>query len=515
MKAKRRQKAAPAERVSVRVEPTTNLGSQLWEAANALRGPVDPADFKNYIFPLLFFKRISDTWTAERRAVEAKYPERPARWSDSISFRFQLPEGCHWSDLRKATENVGVHLQRMLDRIEEANPEILAGIFGDVAWGNKERLPEVALLKVIDIFNGIPLGPDSVGNDVLGGAYEYLLKQFADASGKKAGEFFTPRGVVRLLTRILDPQPGESIYDPACGSGGMLVESVNEVREAGGDTRTLRIYGQEVNLTSSAISRMNLFLHDIEDFKVMTGDTLRSPKFTEPGGNLSQFNVVMANPPFSLKSWGVESWADDPWHRAFCGVPPAAYADYAFIQHMVSSMRVEDGRVGVVMPHGVLFRGGVEKEIRRCLLQSDRLEAVIGLPKALFYNTSIPACILVFRANKDTRRRGGVVFVDGSGEFVKDRAQNRLEEANGEAVLQAYREAARGDKQIARVPRAFVELSEIAGNDWDLNIGRYLKLAVGNEIGALEAISQLFEAQARYHKAEADLLANLKEAGYA
>ena len=315
--------------------------------------------------------------------------------------RFAVPDGCHWADLQKVSTNVGVALQNILDRLAEANPETLAGIFGDVAWANKERLPESALLNLIDAFDRLTLNRTVVPNDMLGAAYEYLLREFADASGKKAGEFFTPRAVVHLLVRILEPQAGEAVYDPACGSGGMLVETINEIREAGGDSRTLRLYGQEVNLTTAAIARMNLFLHDLEDFRIVRGDTLRDPRFLQRSG-LRKFDVVVANPPFSLKNWGADTWANDPYGRAFCGVPPAGSADLAWVQHMVSSMKRDTGRVGVVMPHGVLFRGGVEKTIRRCLLEQDRLEAVIGLPPNLFYSTSIPACLLIFKADKST-----------------------------------------------------------------------------------------------------------------
>ena len=299
------------------------LESRLWAAANSLRGPVDPSDFKAYIFPLLFYKRISDTWDAEHAAAEAKWGDDLDGEIEADYHRFTIPDGCHWADLRRVHENVGVALQKILDRIQQANPETLAGIFGDVAWGNKDKLPETSLLNLIDAFGTLDLSPDRVGHDILGDAYEYLLKQFADESGKKAGEFFTPRAVVRLLTRILDPQPTDSVYDPACGSGGMLVETANEVIEAGGSVRQMRFYGQEVNLTTAAIARMNLYLHDIEDVRVVRGDTLRQPKFLDNKGRLEKFDIVIANPPFSLKNWGADTWVSDPWGRASCGVPPA------------------------------------------------------------------------------------------------------------------------------------------------------------------------------------------------
>lgn len=325
------------------------LESRLWDAANSLRGPVDPADFKAYIFPILFFKWISDTWDWEHAQAVEEFGSDLNEEIEADYHRFVVPADAHWAELRKVTENVGVELQKMLDKLQAANPTKLASIFGDVAWGNKERIPETSLQNLIDTFDRLRLDPESVSHDMLGNAYEYLLRQFADESGKKAGEFFTPRSVVRLITRILDPQPGESMYDPTCGSGGMLVEGINEIREAGHDIHTLRIYGQEVNLTTSAIARMNLYLHGIEDHQILRGDTLRAPKFKVQNG-LARFNVVIANPPFSLKKWGSESWNNDSWGRALWGVPPANSADYAFIQHMVRSMNPENGRLELSCP---------------------------------------------------------------------------------------------------------------------------------------------------------------------
>ena len=488
------------------------LESRLWAAANSLRGPVDPADFKSYVFPLLFFKWVSDTWDLEHAAAIADFGEDLDAEVEADYHRFAVPDGCHWADLRKVSTNVGVALQNILDRLAEANPETLAGIFGDVAWANKDRFPEPALLNLIDSFNRLTLNRTVVPNDMLGAAYEYLLREFADASGKKAGEFFTPRAVVRLLMRILDPQPGETVYDPACGSGGMLVETINEIREAGGDSRTLRLYGQEVNLTTAAIARMNLFLHDLEDFRIVRGDTLRDPRFLQRSG-LRKFDVVVANPPFSLKNWGADTWANDPYGRAFCGVPPASTGDFAWVQHMVSSMK-PTGRVGVVMPHGVLFRSGIEKTIRQCLIKQDSLEAVIGLPPNLFYSTSIPACLLIFRADKPLVRRNGVVFIDGSSCFTKGRNQNQLGDDDVTAIVTAYRrgEAPHGVEQIQV---RFVEHAEIKDNSWDLNLTRYLRTATVEGVSIDAALANLAEAQAVLHEAEKRLNERLKAAGYA
>ncbi len=484
------------------------LESRLLAAANSLRGPVDPADFKQYVFPLLFLKRLSDNWDAVQGEAEADYAPVPVPKAAYKDYhRFDIPTGCHWSDLRKVTENVGYALQVILDRIQEANPTTLAGIFGEVAWANKDRLPEHALSRLIDIFNGIPLAPDVVTHDMLGHAYEYLLREFAEASGKKAGEFFTPRAVVRLLTRLLDPRPGESIYDPAAGSAGMLVEAVNEVKESGGDIRTLRLYGQEVNLTTAAIARMNLYMHDIEDFKIMRGDTLREPKFTT-GGGLTTFEVVLANPPFSLKNWGSESWSTDPYKRGFCGVPPSNTADFAWVQHMLASMKSGSGRVGVVMPLGVLFRGGQEADIRKCLIQSGMLRAVVALPPNLFYSTSIPACLMIFNAvpSPDT---DGILLIDATRRFVKARPMNRMTDADVDAVVRTY--ASRTEQDGVRC--AVASAADIKEQAWDLNIPRYLPGVAAETLDVATAIAEYLDASAELGAAEAALQERLQGLG--
>jgi type I restriction enzyme M protein len=487
------------------------LEGRLWAAADSLRGPVDPADFKAYIFPLLFFKWISDTWDMEHWEAVDVYGVEVRDEEEADYHRFTIPDGCHWSDLRSTTSNVGVKLGLILDRLQSANPAKLAGIFGDVAWGNKERLPEASLLSLISAFNRLMLNPKAVPHDVLGAAYEYLLHQFADASGKKAGEFFTPRAVVRLLVSILEPQAGETIYDPACGSGGMLVEAIGEVRENGGDPRTLRLYGQEVNLTTAAIARMNLFLHEIEDFSILRGDTLRDPLFRTAAGDLQRFDVVIANPPFSLANWGADAWVGDV--RAFAGVPPAATGDLAWVQHMVYSMRAKTGRVGVVMPHGVLFRGGVEKQIRRKLIEADLLEAVIGLPPNLFYSTTIPACLLIFRSTKAVDRERAILFVDASKRFTKGRNQNAIAAADVAAIVTSYRRTARdvdGDLPGALL----VPLEEITTNGWDLNIGRYIRGTAPESVDVPTALGELAAARAALRVAEETLAAKLAAAGY-
>src|SRR3990170_318617 len=373
------------------------LESHLWEAANILRGsPVDRSDWKSYILPLLFYKRICDVWDEEYQEMVETYGEDFAD-----EHRFQIPEGCHWRNVRETPLNVGAALQNAMRGIEAANQVHLYGVFGDAQWTNKDRLPDALLKDLIEHFSALRMGNKQVTGDVVGDAYEYLIKKFADATNKKAGEFYTPRSVVRLMIEMLDPREGESIYDPACGTGGMLLEATHHVRERHEDDRTLwgRIFGQEKNLTTSAIARMNLFLHGAADFQIVRGDTLRNPAFFS-GDNLATFDCVIANPPFSLEKWGDEVWGSDPFGRNFAGMPPGKSGDYAWVQHMIKSMAPKTGRMAVVLPHGALFRMGAEGAIRKKVLGMDLLEAVIGLGPNLFYGTGLTACILVFRQRK-------------------------------------------------------------------------------------------------------------------
>ena len=447
------------------------LESHLWESANILRGPVDAADFKTYVFPLLFFKRLSDVHDEEYKAAleESGGDEEYALFPQN--YGFQVPEGCHWRDVRVVTTNVGQALQSAMREIERANQETLYGIFGDAQWTNKDRLSDSLLRDLIEHFSRINLGNEATRTDILGQSYEYLIKKFADATNKKAGEFYTPRSVVRLMVNILDPREGESIYDPACGTGGMLLEAIHHVKENHGDDRTLwgKLFGQEKNLTTSAIARMNLFLHGAADFKIVRGDTLRKPAFSSNDA-LSTFDCVIANPPFSLEKWGEEVWASDPYGRNFAGMPPAKSGDYAWVQHMIKSMAPATGRMAVVLPHGALFRMGKEGEMRKKILQMDLLEAVIGLGPNLFYGTGLAACILVFRQRKAKNRKKKALILDASREFKTGRAQNELLPEHVERIYIWYRDF----KDVEGVARV-VTLDDIAANDFNLNIPRYVE----------------------------------------
>lgn len=406
--------------------------------------------------------------------------------------RFQVPEACHWNAIRETSVNVGAAIANAMRGIERTNQEHLYGVFGDTQWTNKERLPDDLLKDLIEHFSALPLGNRSVRNDVIGDAYEYLIKTFADATNKKAGEFYTPRSVVRLMIEILDPQEGETIYDPACGTGGMLLAAVEHVRHQGGDPRTFfgKLYGQEKNLTTASVARMNLLLHGLEDFQIERGDTLRNPLFTDAGtGELATFDIVLANPPFSLEHWGREVWESDPWGRAFAGLPTDKSGDFAWVQHMVKSMAPITGAMAVVLPQGALFRGGVEGRIRRHLLENDLIEAVIGLAPNLFYGTGLAACILILRHNKPDTSTGKVLIVDASTLFRKDRAQNHLEPEHAERILGWYK-TFEDVEDHARV----VTLDAIEQEGWTLNISRYVLPPISQDIPPLPVAIADFKA---------------------
>ncbi|MGD0953838.1 MAG: class I SAM-dependent DNA methyltransferase [Methanotrichaceae archaeon] len=480
----------------------SELESHLWESANILRGPVDAADFKTYVFPLLFFKRISDVHDEEYRAAfdESEGDEEYAQFPQN--YRFQLPEGCRWEDVRAVTANVGQALQKAMRCIETANPETLYGIFGDAQWTNKERLSDALLRDLIEHFSRIYLSNQAAQADVLGQSYEYLIKKFADATNKKAGEFYTPRSVVRLMVNILDPKEGESIYDPACGTGGMLLEAIHHVKEHHGDDRTLygKLFGQEKNLTTSSIARMNLFLHGAADFQIVRGDTLRQPAFFS-GDNLATFDCVIANPPFSLEKWGEEVWSSDPFGRNFAGMPPAKNGDFAWVQHMIRSMAPNAGRMAVVLPHGALFRMGKEGKIRQKILSMDLLEAVIGLGPNLFYGTGLAACILVFRQQKVEDHKHKVLIIDASKEFKTGRAQNELLPEHVERIYRLYRNFGNIDG-VSHV----ATLDEIAANDYNLNITRYVEPKVEQEALTVEEAMKRLQASAEAAFAAEDRL---------
>ncbi len=474
----------------------SQLEQYLSKAAWILKGPVDASDFKVYIFPLLFFKRISDVYDEEYQiALEESDGDKDYAALPEFH-RFIVPEGCHWNDVREQTTNVGLAIEQALRCIETANQDYLYDIFGDAQWSNKDKLPDRLLIDLIEHFSQYTLSNKLADPDILGQAYEYLIKHFADLTNKKAGEFYTPRPVVHLLGLILDPHEGESIYDPACGTGGMLLECVDHLKDRKEDYRTLKLYGQEKNLTSSSIARMNMFLHDIEDFAIERGDTLRNPAFFEADG-LQQFNCVIANPPFSLKDWGADVWVNDPYGRNIAGVPPKGNGDMAWVQHMIRSMN-DNGRMTVVLPHGALFRKAAEGKIRKALLDEDLLEAVIGLGSNIFYGTQLAACVLVFKKQKEKSKKNKVLFIDAADQVRVGRAQNFLEQEHVQQIFQWYTDGKDVENHVK-----LASMEDIKENDYNLNIPLYVeKIIEDNLPGVEEAMSDLKKAWEESLKAE-------------
>lgn len=457
---------------------------------------MDASDFKVYIFPLLFFKRISDVYD-EEYAIALQESDGDAEYAALPEFhRFEIPKGCHWNDVREQTTNVGLAIEQALRGIEQANQDYLYGIFGDAQWSNKNKLSDRLLIDLIEHFSQYTLSNSLVDADILGQSYEYLIKHFADLTNKKAGEFYTPRSVVHLMGLILDPKEGESIYDPACGTGGMLLECVDHLKENKEDYRTLKLYGQEKNLTSSSIARMNMFLHGIEDFQVYRGDTLRNPAFFSADG-LKTFDCVIANPPFSLKDWGADAWVNDPYGRNIAGVPPQGNGDMAWVQHMIKSMN-STGRMTVVLPHGALFRKGAEGKIREALLKQDLLEAVIGLGPNIFYGTQLAACIMVFKQNKEAYKKEKVLFVDAAEQIRVGRAQNFLEPEHVQQIYQWYTAYIDVENHVK-----VATMADIAENDFNLNIPLYVEKVIEDNLPSVEeALADLKEAWEESLKAE-------------
>jgi type I restriction enzyme M protein len=439
------------------------LERYLWGAATVLRGTIDAGDYKQFIFPLLFFKRLSDVWDEEYAQALAESGGDLEYAEFAENHRFQLPDGAHWKDMRQVASNVGQALQSAMRAIEKANPEKLQGVFGDAPWTNKERLSDTTLRDLVEHFSAQTLSNANVPEDQFGQVYEFLIKRFADDSGHTAQEFYTNRTLVRLMTLILDPRPGESVYDPTCGTGGMLLSAAVELKRQGKEHRNLRLYGQELNHMSSSIARMNLFLHGIGDFRIQRGNTLAEPTFLE-GDQLQQFDVVLANPPYSIKQWDRALWAADPYGRNRFGTPPQGRADYAFFQHILASLKPGTGRCAILFPHGVLFRDD-EREMRKHIVEAGLIDCVLGLGPGLFYNSPMEACVVFCRTEKPAGRRGKVLFINAASEFVRERGQTFLSEANIERIASAYCSWS-DEPRFARV----VDHQEIEHADWSLSL---------------------------------------------
>ena len=428
------------ENAEVSVEETSSqkLFNFLYEDCNILRGPINQDEYKSYVTPILFLKRLSDVYDEEHEKAlkESGGDEEYASFDENYSF--VIPKGCHWNDVRNVTQNVGQAIVKAMSGIERANPDYLSGVFSsfdDANWTDKNKLSDERLKNLIEHMSELKVGNNNYSADVMGDAYEYLIKKFADLSKKNAGEFYTPRTVVKLMVMLLDPQAGDTVYDPACGTGGMLIEAIRHIDN---DHMTYgKIYGQEKNLSTSAIARMNLFLHGAREFKIVQGDTLVDPSFTE-GNHLKTFDCVLANPPFSLKHWGAAAFEHDKYGRNIWGSPSDSNADFAWLQHMVVSMDKKHGRVAVVLPQGVLFRTGKDGKMRKKLVDSDLLEAVITLKGGIFYGAGVSACILFLKREKSKNHIGRVCMIDASEIYTPQRAQDYMSEDDIAEVYKLY-----------------------------------------------------------------------------
>jgi type I restriction enzyme M protein len=483
------------------------LEDYLWGAANILRGMIDAADFKQYIFPLLFFKRVSDLWDEEYQTALAESDNDLSYAEFAENHRFQIPKGCHWEDVRKKTLDVGDCLQNALNGIEKANFEMLHDVFGDAQWTNKRRMSDEKMLDLIEHFSKMKLTIAEVPHDIMGEGYEYLIKKFADDSGHTAAEFYTNRTVVKLMTQITDPQSTESIYDPTCGSGGILLSSALHLKSQGKEYRTLKLYGQELNLITSAIARINMFMHNVDEFLIVQGDTLDSPQILE-NDELKQFDVIMANPPYSVKKWNQQKWMNDPFGRNIWGTPPQGCADYAFQQHIMKSLNPETGRSVVLWPHGVLFRD-VESDIRKRMIEEDYVDAVIGLGKNLFYNSSMESCLLVCRMNKPDERKGKIIFIDAKDELRIDRTNAWLEPQHIKKISSAYWKFI-DIESFAKV----MSIKEVLENNGNLSLQLYVKQAdIENEHNTEDLITSIKKGQTEINASIENLFTQLKNIG--
>ena len=464
------------------------LKSFLWGAATRLRGQIDAAGYKEYIFPLLFFKRISDVYDEQFEGfVREGGEEYAGMQAEELAIR--IPDGAHWRDVREVTENVGQRLVEAFIAIEQANPGEeadgrviggLDGIFGPKdGWTNKNKMPDHIITSLIEDFSRYNLGLSSCPADEMGEAYEYLVGKFADDAGNTAQEFYTNRTVVTLMAEILQPQPGESIYDPTCGSGGMLVKCLDFLRQKGQPWQGVKVFGQEINALTASIARMNLYLNGVEDFSIVREDTLAHPAFVD-GSHLRKFDIVLANPPYSISEWNRPAFENDKWGRNMWGTPPQGRADYAFIQHIVASMHDEHGRCAILLPHGILFRNE-ESEVRKGLVLSDKIEAVIGLGPNLFYNAPMEACVLICNNRKAKELKNKVIFINAKYEVTRKNAESFLEDNQIKKIVEAYRNT----EDIEKFKR-IVDIDEIENNRFDLSIQKYVFIS---EISKTEDIS--------------------------
>ena len=485
------------------------LFSHLFEACNILRGPINQDEYKSYVTPILFFKRLSDVYDEETQKAleESDGDEEYAAFPENHSFA--IPEGCHWNDVREVSENVGTAIVNAMYGIERANPDRLSGVFSsfdDATWTDKTKLSDERLKDLVEHMSKIRVGNNDYAADVMGDAYEFLIKKFADLSKKNAGEFYTPRTIVKLLVMLMSPQAGETVYDPACGTGGMLIEAIRYMHN---DQLTYgKIYGQEKNLSTSAIAKMNLFLHGARDFQITQGDTLRAPNYINRG-QLQTFDCVIANPPFGLKNWGADAFETDMYGRNIWGCPPNSNADYAWLQHMIKSMNPATGRVAVVMPQGVLFHGGKEGEIRKQIIESDKIECIITLIGGIFYGAGVSACLILLNNQKVPEHKNKICMIDATGIYTPARAQNYMSEEDIQKVFNLYSNY-KNEIELVQI----VDIEEIRKKDYTLSVNTYIQKKEQEVIDPVVVREKYYQALKDVQEAEEKMKKLLIEGGY-
>ena len=512
------------------------INSILWKACDTFRGTIDPSEYKNYILVMLFLKYISDVWQDRYTQLQAKYGDNESRIRRQLQYeRFILPPGANFNSLyqQRQADNIGQLINNALEAIALANRQKLENVFRNVDFNSEAALGRTKqrngrLKNLLQDFHDprLDMRPSRIGHlDIIGNAYEYLIGQFASGAGKKAGEFYTPPEVSQLLAQLLDPQPGDRIADPACGSGSLLIKCAQQAARnhlpgsselpgkfselPGKYEHNYALYGMEANGATWALCLMNMFLHNINvtTDHIKWTDTLREPTLTESNNQLMRFNVVVANPPFSLDKWGAENAAADRFNRFHRGLPPKSKGDYAFLSHMIETTYLEpaqNGRIGVVVPHGVLLRGGAEGKIRKQFIQENLLDAVIGLPANLFYGTSIPAAILIFKRHRPDQK---VLFIDASRHFEPGSTQNRLSHHHRQRILNAYQQRTFQDKYAYLADHA-----EIHHNDYNLNIPRYVDTFEEEELVDMTAVNaEIADLRAKLAETEVKMTAYLQE----
>jgi type I restriction enzyme M protein len=494
----------------------SEINKAAWGACDTFRGVVDPSIYKDYVLTLLFLKYLSDVWQDHLTRYQAEHPDAPELVDAMMQQEaFVLPQGASFSNLHKRRHEPsnGERIDKALHAIEEANITKLRDVFQDISFnsnklGDEEQKNDILRHLLEDFAKpALDLRPTRVGQlDIIGGAYEYLISRFAATAGKKAGEFYTPAEVSSLMARLVDPQEGDDICDPTCGSASLLMKCGRMIREHTG-TKRYALFGQEAIGSTWALAKMNLFLHGEENHQIEWGDTIRNPKLRTSDDMLRHFDVVVANPPFSLDKWGTEAAETDKFARFRRGMPPKTKGDYAFILHMIETMKPKTGRMAVVVPHGVLFRGSSEGKVRQKLIEENLLDTVIGLPEKLFFGTGIPAAILLFRKQKADE---SVLFIDASREFVSGTNQNSLNASHIDKIVATYQARETVDKYAYRASR-----EEVVENEYNLNIPRYVDtFEEEEEIDLMAVRDERIRLKADLGELEIRMDGYLRELGY-